>query len=637
MFHDGFGTPLTPEMADELRDRANAARGTAITATSVSASGHPGGSFSSMEMYTLLFSCARLRPDEPRWPARDRIVVSHGHTSPGVYGSLAQAGFFPAEEVESHFRLAGSVFEGHVERSVPGVEWSTGNLGQGLSAGVGMALGARMTGLGWHTYVAMSDGEQNKGQIAEARRLAVKERLVDLTVVIDLNGIQISGKTSDVMPVAVAEDFAADGWRVIEVDGHDIEALYASIADAVADKSGPVAIVAETVIGKGVSFMEHKEEFHGRGLKADEYETAMAELGLEPVLDAAKARRGDPITTPVLDHFTPALAVAQGTPRTYGAEDKTDNRSAWGKALVDLADANPELPVAVLDCDLAVSVKTDGFAAAHPEGFIQCGVGEHNAATVGGALSTCDTLTFWSDFGVFGCDETYNQQRLNDINGAALKLALTHCGIDVGEDGKTHQCLDYVGAFREFFGWKAIVPADPNQTDRAVRAMAAMQGNVALSMGRSKLPCVLDSDGAPIFGDGYAFEYGRIDVVRDGADAFILAMGTPVGSAVAAADVLSADGVSVGVAVVSCPLDLDDAAMQKVAGASVIVTVEDHNVRTGLGASVAEWLSGKGSSARLVRMGLDDYQPSGAAGDLYEQAGLDPDGIGAKVRAEIAG
>jgi transketolase len=197
--------------------------------------------------------------------------------------------------------------------------------------------------------------------------------------------------------------------------------------------------------------------------------------------------------------------------------------------------------------------------------------------------------------------------------------------------------LDYVGAFREFFGWKAIVPADPNQTDRAVRAMAAMQGNVALSMGRSKLPCVLDSDGAPIFGDGYAFEYGRIDVVRDGADAFILAMGTPVGSAVAAADVLSADGVSVGVAVVSCPLDLDDAAMQKVAGASVIVTVEDHNVRTGLGASVAEWLSGKGSSARLVRMGLDDYQPSGAAGDLYEQAGLDPDGIGAKVRAEIAG
>ena len=637
MFHDGFGTPLTPEMADELRSRANVSRGTVLTATSVAASGHPGGSMSSMEMYALLFSCARVRPDEPRWPGRDRIVVSHGHTSPGVYAALACAGFFPAEEVESHFRQAGCVFEGHVERSVPGVEWSTGNLGQGLSAGVGMALGARMTGLGWHTYVAMSDGEQQKGQIAEARRLAIKEGLVDITVVVDLNGIQISGRTEDVMPVAVAEDFAADGWRVIEVDGHDVEALYAAFADADADKENPVVIVAKTVIGKGVSFMEGKEEFHGRGLNPDEYQTAMAELGLVPVLDEARGRRQGSLCTEELDHLTPALPVTAGTPRTYGADEKTDNRSAWGKALVDIADANPELPVAVLDCDLAVSVKTDGFAAAHPEGFIQCGVGEHNAATVGGALSTCDTLTFWADFGVFGCDETYNQQRLNDINGAALKLALTHCGIDVGEDGKTHQCLDYVGAFREFFGWKAIVPADPNQTDRAVRAMAAIQGNVALSMGRSKLPCVLDSSGDPVFGDGYTFEYGRIDTVRDGRDVVILAMGTPVGSAVAAADALAAEGLSVGVGIVSCPLDLDDAAMEAAAAAPVIVTVEDHAVRTGLGASVAEWLSSRGSTSRLVRMGLDGYQPSGAASDLYAQAGLDASGIAAKVRSETSG
>jgi transketolase len=635
MFHNGFGTPLTPQMAEELRGRANAARGTSLTATSVAASGHPGGSLSSMEMYTLLFSCARIRPDEPRWPGRDRIVVSHGHTSPGVYGALAAAGFFPAEEVESHFRLAGSLFEGHVERSVPGVEWSTGNLGQGLSAGVGMALGARMTGLGWHTYVAMSDGEQHKGQVAEARRLAVKEGLVDLTAVVDLNGIQISGRTHDVMPVPVAEDFAADGWRVIEVDGHDIEALYRAFAEAEAETGRPVAIIAQTVIGKGVSFMEGKEEFHGRGLKPEEYEEAMAELGLEPALEAAAARRADEITTHELDHLTPAMQVAAGTPRTYGAEDKTDNRSAWGKALVDLADANPDVPIAVLDCDLAVSVKTDGFEQAYPDGFIQCGVGEHNAATVGGALSTCDTLAFWADFGVFGCDETYNQQRLNDINGAALKLALTHCGIDVGEDGKTHQCLDYVGAFRQFFGWKVIVPADPNQTDRAVRAMSAMQGNVAIAMGRSKLPCVLDAEGKPVFGGDYEFEYGRMDAVRYGSDVYILAMGTPVGSAVAAADILSAEGISAGVAVVSCPLELDDEAMQAAVAAPIIVTVEDHGVRSGLGASVGEWLSARGSASRLVRMGLDGYQPSGAAGDLYTHAGLDGEGIAAKVRAEL--
>ena len=636
MFNQGFDSPITPELAEELRQRANRSRGAILTATSVSASGHPGGSFSSMDMYAVLFSCARLRPDEPRWADRDRIIVSHGHTSPGVYSALALDGFFPVEEVEAHFRQVGSVFEGHVERSVPGVEWSTGNLGQGLSAGVGMALGARMTGRDYHTFVAMSDGEQHKGQIAEARRLAVKEGLTDLTVVVDLNGIQISGRTDDVMPVPVAADFAADGWRVIEVDGHDIEELYTAIADAVADDSGPVAVIAHTIIGKGVSFMEGKPEFHGRGLKDDEYETAMTELGLPSRLEEARAARSDAITTAELEYKVVPLAVNLGTPRTYDAENKTDNRSAWGNALVDLADANPDLPIAVLDCDLAVSVKTDKFRDAYPDGFVQCGVGEHNAATVTGALSVSDVLAFFSDFGMFACDETYNQQRLNDINGAAAKIALTHCGIDVGEDGKTHQCLDYVGAFREFFGWKVIVPADPNQTDRAVRTMASLAGNVSIAMGRSKLPCILDADGDPAFGDDCTFEYGRIDVVREGSDGFVLAMGTPVGAAIEAVDLLTKEGIHVGVGVVSSPLDLDDAVMTRAVERPMIFTVEDHNLRTGLGASAAEWIASGGAGVKLVRLGLDDYQPSGAAPDLYARVGLDTEGIAATIRESLA-
>ncbi len=131
---------------------------------------------------------------------------------------------------------------------------------------------------------------------------------------------------------------------------------------------------------------------------------------------------------------------------------------------------------------------------------MECGVGEHNAATVAGALSISGVLAFWADFGVFGLDEVYNQQRLNDINGAAVKLVLTHCGLDVGEDGKTHQCIDYVGGFKQFFGWRVIVPADPNQTDRAVRAAASMQGNVAVVMGRSKLATVTAPEGSPLFG-----------------------------------------------------------------------------------------------------------------------------------------
>jgi transketolase len=637
VLNSGLNVSLSPEDLAELRVRALRARGTVLTATSVANSGHPGGSFSSMELYMLAFGSARLRPDEPRWIGRDRIVVSHGHTSPGVYAALAEGGFFPAAQVEAHFRQVGSLFEGHVERSVPGVEWSSGNLGQGLSAGVGLALGARLTDADWHTLVVMSDGEQQKGQVGEARRLAVMQGLDNLTALIDLNGIQISGRTCEVLDVPVAAGWAADGWRVHECDGHDIRALHEALRAAASD-GVPSVVIAHTVIGKGVSFMEGKPEFHGRALSDDEYASAMGELGLDPArLAQARAERGNACSVAPLEHRTPAVVIDPGEYRTYGVEKTTDNRSAWGSALTGVAEANPSTVIAVTDCDLAVSVKTDGFAGLRPTGFVQCGVGEHNAATVTGALSTVPgVLAFWSDFGVFGIDEVYNQQRLNDINGAALKLVVTHCGLDVGEDGKTHQCLDYVGALRELYGWRVIVPADPNQTDRAVREMAGMEGCVALAVGRSKLPVLMGEDGQPLFGDAYRFAYGEITWARKGARATVLAMGTVAGTALSAVDRLRSQGLDVGLGIVASPLHMDDEALNLAATTSVIVTVEDHNVGTGLGCSVALWLSERKATPRLVRLGVDGYHGSGAASALMAEAGLDVDGIEGSIRAALA-
>ena len=634
MLERGFAVPvLDDESTVELESRARALRAAILTMTTLAASGHPGGSMSSLETYLILWHFANVDPVRPRAEDRDRIVVSHGHTSPGVYCALADAGFFSLDDAVAHFRQAGSVFEGHVERSVPGVEWGTGNLGQGLSAGVGFALGARLTGRGYRTFVAMSDGEQHKGQVAEARRLAVKEGLTDLTVVVDYNGIQISGRTADVMPVNVAADFAADGWGVIECDGHDVRALYSAVASAVADTTRPVAVIAHTVIGKGVSFMEGKAEFHGRGLTPEEYERALAELEAESTLDSARERRGGVTLTPALHSGGRSWTYDPGTPRTYTREKHTDNRSAWGAALADVAEANPDVPMAVLDCDLATSVKTDAFAHVRPEGFVQCGVGEHNAAAVAGALSVCGVMTFFSDFGVFGIDEVYNQQRLNDINEAHLKLAVTHCGIDVGEDGKTHQCLDYVGAFRSMFGWKVIVPADPNQTDRVVRALPLMPGCVAIAMGRSKLPVILDAAGAPLFGGEYEFEYGRATWAREGSDGVILTMGTVAGTVIEACDLAAEHGISVGACIVSSPLELDDSSMERVVSAPWILVAEDHAVRSGLAVSAAEWATLRGVAARIVPHGVSGYQSSGASGDLYARVGLDSAGIVAKVRA----
>lgn len=636
MLNHGFDKPLSAEDLAELERRAHRAKGTVLTATTLAASGHPGGSFSSMEMYTLLYSCARLRPAEPQWAGRDRIVISHGHTSPGVYSSLAEAGFFTAEQVAAHFRQAGSPFEGHVERSVPGVEWSTGNLGQGLSAGVGLALGARMTGAGWHTFVGMSDGEQQKGQVGEARRLAAKYDLGNITAIVDWNGIQISGATSEIMPVPIVADWAADGWRVIECDGHDLAALHEAIAEAVT-AAGPCVVLAHTVIGNGVSFMEGEAEFHGRGLTPQEYVVAMEELGHDAdALERARATRGRPCTVPRVDCTTPVLPLSPGVARTYEAGSKSDNRSAWGAALSDLAEANPQVAIAVLDCDLAASVKTGAFASAHPERFIECGVGEHNAATIAGALSTVpDVLAFWADFGVFGIDEVYNQQRLNDINRAAVKLAVTHCGLDVGEDGRTHHCLDYVGALRSFYGWRVIVPADPNQTDRAVRATASMQGNVAIAMGRSALPVIESVSGDPMFGGDYRFAAGQVDWAREGTQAAILTMGTVAGAAVAASDELRRQGFEVAVGIVSMPLEIPDAALRKATSAGLVFTAEDHCARTGLGASVAEWMAEHPTGARLVRAGVEGYRTSGLSSELLAREGLDAGSLATRVRAEL--
>jgi len=629
----GFGVPIDDQTVADLSERARIARGRVLTMTTLADSGHPGGSFSAMEILLTLYHFARLRPEQPQWPDRDRVVVSNGHISPGVYTALADAGFLPAEEAVAHFRQATSPFEGHVERSVPGVEWSTGNLGQGLSAAVGFALGARFLGKGWHTFAVMSDAEQNKGQVGEARRLAAVKGLTDLTVVVDWNHMQLSGTTQEILPIDVAAGFRADGWRVVECDGHDFRALYEALAEAVRDRWAPTAILARTHMGHPVSFMTDKWQFHGKALTADEYRLAMAELGLPEQLERFGAMRAEPYRGPRQSFGPPHVDVATGTSREYSADDKTDNRSAWGKALVDLAAANPNLPIAVFDCDLVGSVKTDGFQKARPDGFVECGVGEHNAAATSGALSTTGVLTFWSDFGVFGVDEPYNQQRLNDINRASLKLVVTHCGLDVGEDGKTHQCLDYVAAFRDFFGWKVIVPADPNQTDRAVRAAANMAGNVAICMGRSKLPVVLAEDDVPAFGGDYAFRYGGIDWVRDGRDVAVLAMGTVVGAAVSAADELRQAGVHVGVGVVACPLELDEDAMRRASSARLLVTVEDHSPRTGLGASVAEWLALNAVAVPFRRLGVTSYQSSGAAKELLALAGLDAHGIAESLRA----
>ncbi len=624
----------TQELVAKINADAKRARQAILTMTTLSASGHPGGSMSCIDILVSLYNVINNDPKNPLKADRDRLIVSNGHISPAVYSSLALQGYFELDAAISQFRLAGSMFEGHIEREVPGVEWSTGNLGQGLSAATGMALASRINKTPYNVYVLMGDGEQQKGQLGEARRFAAKYKLNNITAIVDYNQLQISGSIHDVMPQNIRKNWEADGWKVIEMNGHDVPHILSSLADAhVAEQ--PVMILAHTVMGKGVDFMENKAKFHGSTLDEAQLDEALKQLGGSNELKKYKKLRAEfkRVENHVSFELEPDFTC--GKPILYDADN--DCRSAWGKAIADVAKINTvaKTPLAVIDCDLAASVKTGEFADVKPDTFIQTGIMEQHAAVMGGALSTCGIQTFWSDFGVFGIGEVYNAQRLNDINHAHLKTVLTHVGLDVGEDGKTHQCIDYISLARNLFGFKLICPADANHTDRIIRWLVNKPGNFLVTMGRSKLPIIRNVDRTPFYALDYNFKYGKADIVRDGNHASLWVTGTPAPRALKAVESLREEGIFVELVYVACPLEIDAKQLSIAATKGTIFSVEDHTVHGGLGSIIADKLVELGLSSKLVKIGVTDYAMSGAVDDVYRWAGLDTASIIKKIKASL--
>ena len=251
-----------------------------VTATHAAKSGHPGGSLSAADLFTYLyFRELNVRPEDPAWEDRDRFVLSKGHTAPGLYAALALRGFFPAEELET-LRHIGSRLQGHPNMNeTPGVDMSTGSLGQGISTAAGMALAAKKQGKALRVYSLLGDGEIQEGQVWEAMMFAHQYKLDNLCLIIDNNGLQIDGRIEQVMsPYPIADKLRAFGLFVEEIDGHDFEQIEAAFARARENKGAPTAIVMKTTKGKGVSFMEGQAGWHGKAPNDEEYETAMNEL-----------------------------------------------------------------------------------------------------------------------------------------------------------------------------------------------------------------------------------------------------------------------------------------------------------------------------------------------------------------------
>ncbi len=264
----------------ELKKQANEIRKSIVTAVYGAKSGHPGGSLSAADIYTYLyFEEMNVDPKNPKDPNRDRFVLSKGHTAPGLYATLAHKGFFPLEEL-NNLRKVGCYLQGHPDmKHIPGVDMSSGSLGQGISAAVGMAIAGKLDNADYRVYTLLGDGEIQEGQVWEAAMLAAHRKLDNLVVIVDNNGLQIDGDIAKVnSPYPIDKKFEAFNFHVINVDGHDFEALAAAFAEARATKGQPTAIVAKTVKGKNVSFMENQASWHGTAPNAEQYAVAMADL-----------------------------------------------------------------------------------------------------------------------------------------------------------------------------------------------------------------------------------------------------------------------------------------------------------------------------------------------------------------------
>ena len=265
----------------ELSRQANALRRTVLDMVYRAGSGHIGGSLSAAEIMTVLyFREMRIDPANPRWQERDRFVLSKGHATPIYYATLAARGFFPAETLEG-FRGMGSILQGHPDRKhIPGVDMSSGSLGQGISTAVGMALAAKLKGEQQRVYTLLGDGEIQEGQVWEACMLSAHRKLDNLCVIIDNNDVQSDGRIGDVnSPYPIDRKLEAFNFNVITVDGHDVDALIAAFEAARRAQGKPTAIIAKTIKGKGVSFMEGQPGWHGKAPNQSEYELAIGELG----------------------------------------------------------------------------------------------------------------------------------------------------------------------------------------------------------------------------------------------------------------------------------------------------------------------------------------------------------------------
>ncbi len=602
-------------ITDDLRLIATRLRIHSLRMTTASGSGHPTTCLSAADLAAcLFFHEMRWNTRDPKDPGNDEFVLSKGHAAPLLWAVYAEAGIIPLESLLD-LRKITSDLEGHPTPRMPWVKAATGSLGQGLSVGVGMALAQRLDKSPARTFVLMGDGECAEGQVWEAAAAAACWKLRNLIAVVDVNRLGQSDPTMHEHDLAALKrKFAAFGWDAIVLDGHKIDRILAALKLA-GKKGRPTVLLARTLKGKGVSFIQDKNGWHGKPLKADELARALEELGCLPAVESRRfIRKPKPFQKK-------KAASSFDFPRTAYTE-KTATRLAYGNALLNLGKVNPS--VVAVDGDVKNSTYADKFFEAFPGRSFQAFIAEQNMIGVGMGLAAKGYLPFMATFAAF-LTRAHDQIRMAAYSLSNIKVCGSHVGVSIGEDGPSQMGLEDMAMFRPIPGCVVLYPSDAVSSEACVAVAAAHKGLVYLRTSRPAMPV--------LYSAGESFAVGGSKVLRkgEGDAATVIAAGITVHEALRACDALKKEGLGLRVIDAYSVQPLDEATiLREVAetGGRAVV-VEDHYAAGGLGGAVAEALAGRAS---LVHLCIRELPRSGKPDELLERYGISASHIARAVR-----
>ena len=572
--------------------------------TTTAGSGHPTTCSSMAELAAcLFFDEMRYNIHDPYDWSNDEFVLSKGHAAPLLWAAYAEAGIIPQKSLMS-LRKITSTLEGHPTPRMKWVKAATGSLGQGLSVGVGLALAMKLGKCPRRVYVVLGDGECAEGAVWEAANQASLAGLDNLCAILDINRLGQSDPTMHEHDLDVYErKFKAFGWNAIKIDGHNVTQILSALKKAKQSKK-PTAIVAKTIKGKGVSFCEDRNGWHGKPLKQDDLRRALDELGPMPDIDAKKyVNKPNKLKKPQLKRGF------RFTKNTYNKDTAT--RRAYGNALVNLGKVNES--VVSIDGDVKNSTYADSFFAAFPRRSFDVYIAEQNMVGIGIGMAARGYLPFLATFAAFLC-RAHDQIRMAGYSFSNMKLVGSHVGVSIGADGPSQMGLEDIALFRPIPGCAVLYPSDAYSTEGCVEAMAKYRGLAYLRTTRPATPSLYKKGEDFPIGGSRVLKKSQKDKVA------VIAAGITVHEALKAYEELKKDNILIRVIDAYSVQPLDPKIKKEVEKAgNKAVVVEDHFRNGGLGDAIAALLAGK---AILQHLAVDELPRSGEPQELLEKYGI---------------